>query len=380
MKIAFFITALLLFLAANYYVAVRLYQMLPENSLMRIAFITFLSIFIGSLFVFFPLYKTLPVEVSGWLYRIGTAWFIAFAYFVLIFVIIDLLKLSNTIFRFMNRELVYNLTHHNYISFFTVVGFVVLLLFLGNINYHKKRRVHFDIETSKLTAATDRIRVVGISDLHLGYTIGADELRNWVRLINSENPDMVVIGGDLIDNNAELVINMKLDKILKDLKAPLGVYACLGNHEYISGKKESIHFHEMADIQVLKDTFLTITDNFTLIGRDDVSNPDRKSLNAIINGVDESHFKLLLDHQPTHLEDAEKQKIDLQFSGHTHKGQVFPFSLIAESMFENPHGMIKKGLTRIYVSSGLGIWGGKFRIGTQSEYAVFDIIHKQKRL
>ncbi|MFA6360742.1 MAG: metallophosphoesterase, partial [Dysgonamonadaceae bacterium] len=237
--------------------------------------------------------------------------------------------------------------------------------------------VHFDIETSKLPPEQGRIRVVGISDLHLGYTIGANELKEWVQLINSENPDIVVIGGDLIDNNTEIVFDMKLDQILKNIQAPLGVYACLGNHEYISGKRESIRFHEMSDIHVLKDTIFNVTDNITLIGRDDVSNKNRKPLNVIVNGVNENRFKLLLDHQPLHLEDAEKEKIDLQFSGHTHNGQVFPFSLIAESMFENPHGMIQKGLTSIYVSSGLGIWGGKFRIGTQSEYTVFDIIHKQ---
>ncbi|MFA6863185.1 MAG: metallophosphoesterase [Dysgonamonadaceae bacterium] len=377
MKAAFFITALLIFLAANYYVAVRFYQMIPENILMQIVFITIISIFIGSLLLFFPLYKTLPFTVSAWLYRIGTAWFIAFIYFLLIFVILDLLKASNSIFRFINKDLVISLTHQNYLSFFSIIGIVVLLLFIGNLNYHKKRRVHFDIETSKLPPEQGRIRVVGISDLHLGYTIGASELKKWVQLINSENPDIVVIGGDLIDNNTEIVFDMKLDQILKNIQAPLGVYACLGNHEYISGKRESIRFHEMSDIHVLKDTIFNVTDNITLIGRDDVSNKNRKPLNVIVNGVNENRFKLLLDHQPLHLEDAEKEKIDLQFSGHTHNGQVFPFSLIAESMFENPHGMIQKGLTSIYVSSGLGIWGGKFRIGTQSEYTVFDIIHKQ---
>ena len=120
-----------------------------------------------------------------------------------------------------------------------------------------------------------------------------------------------------------------------------------------------------------------ITDNLMLIGRDDVSNSNRKELSAIVNGADDNHFKLLLDHQPSNLKQAVQQNIDLQFSGHTHNGQVFPFSLVAEAIFENTHGMIQKGLTKVYVSSGLGIWGGKFRIGTQSEYAVFDIVHKK---
>lgn len=378
MKVVLFISALIFFLVANYYVAIRLYQLIPPNLLVRIAFFIIIAICIGSLFIFFPLYKSLPFTVSASLYRIGTAWFIAFAYFFLIFIIIDLLKISNNIFSFMSKDLVHTLTHHNYVSFFSITGVVVILLLIGNINYHKKRRVHFNIETSKLSLEQKQIRVVGISDLHLGYTIGAKELSKWVDLINKEKPDIVIIGGDLIDNNTEILIKMELDKILRNLKAPMGVYACLGNHEYISGKRESINFHERSNIRVLKDTTFRVVDNLTLIGREDVSNPNRVSLSTIVKGVDDSQFKLLLDHQPTNLKEAEAQNIDLQFSGHTHNGQIFPFSLIVESIFENSHGMIKKGLTSIYVSSGLGIWGGKFRIGTQSEYVVFDIIHKQK--
>lgn len=378
MKVAFIISVLLIFIATNYYVALRLYQLIPDNSFIRIAFIVIFAICAGSLFLFFPLYKNLSFTLGALLYRIGTAWLIAFGYFLLLFIITDLLKVSNNIFHFMDKSLVYSLTHHNYTSFFSVIGVVFILLFIGNINYHKKRRVHFEIETSKLTTNKDRLRILGISDLHLGYTIGAKELTKWVQIINDENPDIVVIGGDLIDNNAKIIFEMGLDRILRNIHAPLGVYACLGNHEYISGKTESIRFHEASNISVLKDTIYNVSENITLIGRDDLSNKNRKPLNAIINEVDKNHFKLLLDHQPSNLEEAEKEKIDLQFSGHTHNGQVFPFSLIAESMFENPHGMIRKGLTWVYVSSGLGIWGGKFRIGTQSEYAVFDLIPKQK--
>ena len=377
MKVVLFISALLIFLSANYYVALRLYQLIPPNFLVRIAFITIITICVGALFVFFPLYKSLSFTMGSLLYRIGTAWFIAFAYFFLIFILIDLVKLSNKAFHFIDKDLIYSLTHQNYTSFIVVISTVVVLLFLGNLNYHNKRRIHFNIETTKLSSDQERIRVVGISDLHLGYTIGADELSEWVKIINAENPDIVIVGGDLIDNNAEIVVSMGLDKILRNIEAPLGVYACMGNHEYIAGIRQSIAFYEKSNIKILKDTLLMVTDNLMLIGRDDVSNANRKELSAIVNGVDDNLFKLLLDHQPSNLEQAEQQNIDLQFSGHTHNGQVFPFSLVVEAIFENPYGMIQKGMTKIYVSSGLGIWGGKFRLGTQSEYAVFDIIHKQ---
>ncbi len=377
MKVAFFISILLFVLSLNYYVALRLYQLIPPNLLVRIAFIAIITICIGSLFLFFPLYKSLSFTAGGMLYRIGTAWIIAFGYFLLLFILVDLLKLTNRLFHFIDKDFLYSLTHQNYVSFFVVVGSVVGLLFLGNLKYHNKRRVHFNIETTKLSPNQQPIRVVGISDLHLGYTIGAIELEDWVKTINAEKPDMVILGGDLLDNNVKFVEHMELDKILRKIDAPMGVYACLGNHEYIAGIRESVAFHEKSNIQILKDTTFMVTDNLMLIGRDDVSNSNRKELSAIVNGADNGHFKLLLDHQPSNLEQAEQQNIDLQFSGHTHNGQVFPFSLVAEAIFENTHGMIQKGLTKVYVSSGLGIWGGKFRIGTQSEYAVFDIIQKQ---
>lgn len=377
MKVPIFISILLVFLAANYYVALRLYQLIPANLIVRVAFIIIISIFISSLFLFFPFHKTLSFTTGALLYRIGTAWIIAFAYFILIFAAIDLVRLSNKIFHFIDKDVLYGLMHQNYLSLAVIVGSVLILLFIGNVKYHNKRRVHFHIETTKLSPDQKPIRVVGISDLHLGYTIGAKELKEWVDIINAEKPDMVVIGGDLIDNNVKLVTHMGLDKTLRNIDAPMGVYACLGNHEYIAGKRESIDFHSQSNIKVLRDKAFKVDENFTIIGRDDVSNTNRKPLSSIVVGVEENSFKLLLDHQPFNLEEAENQKIDLQFSGHTHRGQIFPITLIVEALFENSHGMIHKGLTQIYVSSGLGIWGGKFRLGTQSEYVVFDIIHKQ---
>lgn len=374
MNIFSIISVLVIFLLSNYYVALRLYQLAPHNTLFRIALIIILIVCIGSLFLFFPFYKKMPYIVSASSYRIGTAWIIAFAYFLLLFLIVDLIKLSNVIFSFTSRSVIHSLTHDNIKSFLVLVGIVVLLLVVGNINYHNKRRVYHKITTEKLQN-NQKIRVVAISDLHLGYTIGSHELKRWVKMINKENPDIVVISGDLIDNNVQVVDDMDLDKIIRNINAPLGVYGCLGNHEYISGLDESISFYHKSDIILLRDESVEVVNNFTLIGRDDVSNSERQSLSTIMADINDNDFKLLLDHQPRNLEESEKAKIDLQISGHTHNGQVFPFSIVAESIFEIAHGMLQKGLTKIYVTSGLGIWGGKFRIGTQSEYAVFDIVN-----
>ena len=165
----------------------------------------------------------------------------------------------------------------------------------------------------------------------------------------------------------------------KRLEPP--VYACLGNHEFYSNIPAAQHFIREAGIHLLQDSSVTIGD-LTIIGRDDRSNIHRKPLKEIIANEQvpvDDHFTILLDHQPYHLEQAEQTGIDFQFSGHTHYGQVWPISWITRHVYECSYGEYQRGKTRYYISSGIGIWGGKFRIGTQSEYVVASIVQKQKR-
>ena len=131
-------------------------------------------------------------------------------------------------------------------------------------------------------------------------------------------------------------------------------------------------FWREAGITVLRDDTASLA-GITLIGRDDRTNPHRKPLEHIMRGIDRSKFLLEIDHQPYHLEEAERCGVDFEFAGHTHYGQVWPVNWITRAVFEDAFGPYRKGKTQYYVSSGLGIWGGKFRIGTRSEYIVLTI-------
>ena len=144
----------------------------------------------------------------------------------------------------------------------------------------------------------------------------------------------------------------------------------LGNHEYIFDVSKSINFLNEAGITLLRDSVATVNDDFYIVGRDDMSNPNRKTIARLTESLDKSKPIIMLDHQPYNLDEVEKNGIDLQISGHTHNGQIWPISLITKLIFEKSHGYIKKGNSHIYVSSGIGLWGGKFRIGTNSEYTV----------
>jgi len=250
----------------------------------------------------------------------------------------------------------------------------------GYLKYQWKVRVELPVQIYKTlgdSTSVKPLRIVAISDLHLGYGIGKKEFEGWVNTINAENPDIVLIAGDIIDNSVRPLNEGNFAESFHKIKAPMGVYACLGNHEFISGLKNSLDFYEKAGIHLLRDTAELVNNSFYVIGRDDRSNEWRKPLNVLVDSLDKSKPLILLDHQPYHLEEAEAYGIDLQISGHTHQGQVWPISAITNAIYEKDHGFVKKGNANIYISSGIGIWGGKFRIGTQSEYVVIDLKTKE---
>ncbi|GAB6394777.1 MAG: metallophosphoesterase [Bacteroidales bacterium] len=254
-------------------------------------------------------------------------------------------------------------------------GAVVLLvggcLAGGYIHYLHKKRVELALTVNKEMAAP--LKIVAVSDLHLGYGIGKKEFETWLPLINNERPDVVLIAGDLADGNMRPLFEGDFAGSLRKIRAKYGVYAVLGNHEYIGNVEKSINFFRSAGITLLRDSVVLVDNRFYIAGRDDRSNRKRKTLEDLIAPADKPLPVILLDHQPVDLAAAERNRVDLQISGHTHHGQVWPVSWITEWLFERAYGYLKKGDTHVYVTSGLGLWGGKFRIGSSSEYVVIRL-------
>lgn len=341
----------------------------------RVALITFATIVVLSLFIFFIFSETLPIKMSSLFYTIGTSWLFIFIYMFIITLFGDLVRATGLV----SSSTITNYTRDNWIVFAFIVAFVSLLMLSGYLKYRTKERVEIPININKTICAGNDgkgLKIVALGDLHLGYGIGVDELEKWVQLINEEKADIVLISGDIIDNSVRPLREYDMAKHLQQIKSKYGVYTILGNHEYISGLSESTKFIKDAGITLLKDEAVMIDSCFYVIGRDDKTNPNRKPLAELVNNLDKSKPIILLDHQPYNLEEAEQNGIDFQFSGHTHRGQVWPISLITDWIYEDSYGFLKKGDTHVYVTSGMGIWGGKFRIGTQSEYVVIDLNSK----
>lgn len=296
-------------------------------------------------------------------YEIGTSSIFILLYLFMLFLVLDLARLTHL----LSRTLLYN----NWWMTGGIALFMFGLFLYGHLHYKHKYREELTIQSEKVTKP---VKLVMVSDLHLGYHNQREEFARWIDLINAEQPDLVLIAGDIIDGSMRPLKEQRMYEEFRRLKAP--VYACLGNHEYYSGEPDAQQFYRDAGIHLLQDSAAAVGD-LCIIGRDDRTNIHRKSLGKIMKdnslNIPHSKFLILLDHQPYHLEQAEQQHVDFQFSGHTHHGQVWPISWITESIYECAFGRHQRGHTNYYVSSGLGIWGGKFRIGTRSEYVVLNV-------
>lgn len=378
MRQMIFVIVILLYLIGNFYIFHHLWTAVPTSTTTNIGICASAAIVILSLILYFVAGESMPIAMTRFFFMIGTSWLFIMIYFVIVFLVKDLcLGLPNKFLHFMPSDALTRFTKENWVGLAFMVGFIFLLMICGYMKYTWKVRVELPIALEKPIANRDSLRIVAISDLHLGYGIGKKEFESWVEKINKENPDIVLIAGDIVDSSVRPLDDQNIAESFKKIEAPLGIYSCVGNHEFLSDLRKSSDFIKRSGVKLLRDEAILVDSSFYIVGRDDKSNHRRKQLNEIVDNLDKSKPIILLDHQPFHLEEAEKNNIDLQLSGHTHKGQVWPISMITNAMYEIDHGYLKKRNTHIYVSSGIGIWGGKFRIGTQSEYVVITLKGKE---
>ncbi len=268
------------------------------------------------------------------------------------------------------------------------------MIHAGNIQTTK-----YDISIDKKAGKLDSLNVVLIADLHLGYNIGCRHMEKMVEKINAQNPDLVVVAGDIFDNEYEALENPdRLAAILRGIQSKYGVYACYGNHDIqekiLAGftfggkeKKESSvkmdEFLEKSGITLLRDEYVLIDDSFYLYGRPDYERPgrgidERKSPQEITEDLDLSLPVLVIDHEPRELQELADAGVDADLCGHTHDGQLFPGNLTIKLMWENACGYLKKGNMHSIVTSGVGLFGPNMRVGTKSE--ICDIMMHFNRI
>ncbi|MDR1497439.1 MAG: metallophosphoesterase [Puniceicoccales bacterium] len=248
---------------------------------------------------------------------------------------------------------------------------VILILFRGYWNFSHPQTTSATVSIAKKLPGRNSLRVAIASDLHLGELINKADLARYVAQINAVKADIVLLPGDLIDNRVNVLWEQKMDEELSRLKAPLGVYAVLGNHDSFGGASTAIaEFFEKSGIHVLRDEVKLVDGSFYVVGRrDKQEGRQRLPLANILQGIDFSKPVIVVDHQPanSHLREAAEHGVDLQISGHTHGGQVWPVTWLVPFLYRVCYGAGKEGNMTVYVTSGLGLWGFPVRIGSVSE-------------
>ncbi|MGB3101374.1 MAG: metallophosphoesterase [Psychrobacillus psychrotolerans] len=284
---------------------------------------------------------------------IGSYWFIVMQYGIILFPIATILL---WIFP----------THLNLIGWI-VCGIFVFILIFGTYNAYTPVVRELSIVMPKKDSKIDSIKVVVASDFHLGLLSNKAHLTRFVKKANAQKPDLVLLAGDLVDDDPIWFVEKGMSEVMKQLQSTYGIYGVLGNHEYY-GKKIPLLVEEMeaSNVHMLLDETILVADSFYLTGREDITNKNRKQLSELAPEEKDLPW-FVMDHTPSNLLIPENEKVDFHVSGHTHLGQMWPNHLFTRRIFELDYGYRQKGSLHAIVSSGFGFWGPPIRLGSQSE-------------
>ena len=368
----FFTIFFTVYTALNYYIFIRGWQALYSLPWLK-PFYVVLFIVAAYGYVFSKLlYKFLPSIIYDIWLGIGAIWFAFFVYFILFLLGLDIIRLFESFFHFLPKYIHNNYEQTKKIVAIVIIALVGLIVFLGNLNKRDITIKTLNLTLPKGSGKLSELNIAMASDLHLSPIDGERLLSRIIDKINSVNPDIILFAGDIVDDKAVILKEKGIGESFKKLKSKYGIYSITGNHEFINDVEPSVKFMEEYGMKILRDNYELVDSSFYIVGREDVAmrqftGKDRKSLREIISSIDSDHPKILLDHTPVKLEQAEKNGIDLQFSGHTHHGQIWPGNIITNLIYEVSWGYLKKGNTHYYVTSGAGTWGPPVRTGSKSE-------------
>jgi uncharacterized protein len=369
--IIFFSIILVLYGLINTYIYLRGLQSISHGSPLRMWF-TLVFWFLSLSYIAARLLERIALSwFTDGLVWIGSYWMGAMAYFLIILLAIDLVRLANFIVPFFPDFITKNIQNAKHITALMVVAIVFLTVVGARINAMLPRIQNLDLTIQKKSPLRE-LNAVVVSDVHLGTIICNSHFMRIVEKINSLNPDVVLFAGDLVDEDIQPVIRQNLGETLRQIKSKYGIYGITGNHEYIGGVEPACKYLVEHGVVMLRDSVAVVDGAFTLVGREDISirqfnGKNRKPLTDLMKGVDTTLPVILMDHQPFRLKDAVDCGADLQLSGHTHHGQLWPFNFISKAVYELSWGYLKKGNTHFYVSCGVGTWGPPMRTGNRPE-------------
>lgn len=274
------------------------------------------------------------------------------------------------------------------------IAIIVFICTYGVVNARIVHTTKYDVLINKKVENKNDMKVVLVADLHIGYNIGAAQIERMVNNINAENPDIVVMAGDIFDNSYDAIREPeRIKELFKSINSKYGIYAVYGNHDIyektLVGFTFKQHDKKMSDtrmdellkdsnVMLLRDDYVLVDNAFYLVGRADATRPGRdidvrKSPDELTKDLDKTKPIFVIDHQPRQLEELNDAGVDLDLSGHTHDGQMFPGNVTVGLMWKNPYGKKKYGKMNSVVTSGVGLYGPNMRVGTIAEITSINV-------
>ncbi|MDO8950971.1 MAG: metallophosphoesterase [Draconibacterium sp.] len=323
----------------------------------------------------YPLSRYLPdneINLASQILSTVAGYLLPFYLYLFIAILVfDLFLLFNLLFRVISVELrrtylfrVYALSALIFLSVVVVIG--------GVINLNTIRVSEYQITLPKKNSNINNLRVAFVSDIHIEQNLSLNFLEQFVRKVNALQPDILLYGGDIVEGDSEHETSEAMESILKKVQPRYGTFGVVGNHEFYGGQEQGVFFRK-ANITLLNDTIINIDNAFYLGGRIDQHFRKRKSIEEIVQHSSADLPIILMDHRPTQLQEVSQTSVNVQFSGHTHNGQLFPINYIIQRMYDLSWGYKKIRDTHFFVSSGLRLWGPPVKTAGKSEIMLVDI-------
>jgi len=306
---------------------------------------------------------------------IGYFWMGIIFLFFTIYLFIDVYRaIIFTSSRMFSSDLLRYLPNSKMI-FFAVLFVIAFINIYGWFEASEIKVEKIQFKTSKLPPGINSIRMAQISDIHFSAVNGASLAQKITDMLKDLKPDILVSSGDLIDRG--LSEKQHIESLFAGLYAPYGKFATTGNHEFYTGIKQATDFTEKAGFKMMRNEVATVGGFLDIAAIDDpagrtLDGAQPASEGKLLDALNADHLRIFLKHQPR-VQEGCIGKFDLQLSGHTHKGQIFPFTVIVSLMYKYMDGYFDLGKgSWLYVSRGTGTWGPPIRFLTFPEITVFE--------
>ncbi len=376
--IIFFGTVFIILFLVNYYIFIRGWQALPAGSRGRSMF-TVLFFFLALSYLAGRIIENFWIgQPATFLIWVGSFWLAAMLYFFMILALIDLVRLANLALPVIPASWLNDIGKTRLMLFRGSITIVTLVIISGHINtwYPVVNRLQVDLDGKN--SEMNSVSLLLASDIHLGTLTSKNRIRKMVNRINALEPDIIMLAGDILDEDVGPVIHRDLGSAIKDLRAPLGIFGITGNHEYIGGVDEATDYLSSHGIHLIRDSVVKINNSFYLAGREDLAisqftDRERKTVEELLEMAGDDLPVILLDHQPFNLDRSAAAGADFQLSGHTHHGQLWPFNFITRAIYSISRGFGEIDGMKVYVSNGVGTWGPPVRIGSRPEIVLIQV-------